>query len=143
MVVDGGMVTLDVLEKAGPDVRCQVADPGIILSRANLTFRRNGVIVRARNSMLPVLSSKVGILVLRAELLLQDGKLLVQDANWQLLHCVHLLISHLQALHAFHDNHMSLQVQSLADVCWMYGRHVASPKLADDGLARLRFTFAC
>lgn len=59
MVVDGGMVTLDVLEKAGPDVRCQVADPGIILSRANLTFRRDGVIVRARNSMLPVLSSKV------------------------------------------------------------------------------------
>lgn len=53
------MVTLDVLDKAGPDVRCQVADPGIILSRANLTFRRDGVIVRARNSMLPVLSSKV------------------------------------------------------------------------------------
>ena len=50
---------MDVLEKAGPDVRCQVADPGIILSRANLTFRRNGTIVRARNSMLPVLSSKV------------------------------------------------------------------------------------
>lgn len=60
MVVDGGMVTLDVLEKAGPDVRCKVADPGIILSRANLTFRRDGRTVRARNSMLPVLSSKVG-----------------------------------------------------------------------------------
>lgn len=59
VVVDGGMVTLDVLEKAGPDVRCKVADPGIILSRANLTFRRDGHIVRARNSMLPVLSSKV------------------------------------------------------------------------------------
>ncbi|KAL3148513.1 hypothetical protein ABBQ38_013952 [Trebouxia sp. C0009 RCD-2024] len=58
VVVDGGMVTLDVLEKAGPDVRCKVADPGIILSRANLTFRRDGRIVRARNSMLPVLSSK-------------------------------------------------------------------------------------
>ena len=52
-------MTLDVLEKAGPDVRCKVADPGIILSRANVTFRRNGTIVRARNSMLPVLSSKV------------------------------------------------------------------------------------
>ena len=62
MVVDGGMVTLDVLEKAGPDVSCQVADPGIILSRANLTFRRNGQIVRARNSMLPVLSSKVRLM---------------------------------------------------------------------------------
>ena len=59
VVVDGGMVTLNVLEKAGPDVCCKVADPGIILSRANLTFRRNGTIVRARNSMLPVLSSKV------------------------------------------------------------------------------------
>lgn len=59
MVVDGGMVTLDVLHKAGPDVTCRVADPGIILSRANLTFKRNGQIVRARNSMLPVLSSKV------------------------------------------------------------------------------------
>lgn len=58
VVVDGGMVTLNVLEKAGPDVCCKVADPGIILSRANLTFRRNGTIVRARNSMLPVLSSK-------------------------------------------------------------------------------------
>ena len=53
------MVTLDVLHKAGPDVTCRVADPGIILSRANLTFRRDGLIVRARNSMLPVLSSKV------------------------------------------------------------------------------------
>lgn len=58
------MVSLEVVEKAGPDVRCIVVDPGIILSRANLTFRRNGSIIRGRNAMLPVLSSKV---------LLRDG----------------------------------------------------------------------
>ena len=59
VVLDGGMVSLEVMEKAGPDVRCIVVDPGIILSRANLTFRRGGKILRGRNSMLPVLSSKV------------------------------------------------------------------------------------
>jgi pyruvate kinase len=42
----------------GPEVRARVVDPGIILSRANLTFRRAGAVLRARNSMLPVLSSK-------------------------------------------------------------------------------------
>lgn len=59
MVVDGGMVSLEVKQKMGPDVKVEVVDPGIVLSRANLTFRRNGHLVRARNSMLPVLSSKV------------------------------------------------------------------------------------
>lgn len=59
IVVDGGMVSLEVVSKAGPDVVARVVDPGIILSRANLTFQRNGTIVRARNAMLPVLSSKV------------------------------------------------------------------------------------
>ena len=59
MVVDGGMVSLEAISKAGPDVRCRVVDPGIILSRANLTFHRGGSILRARNAMLPVLSSKV------------------------------------------------------------------------------------
>ena len=58
MVVDGGMVSLEAISKAGPDVRCRVVDPGIILSRANLTFHRGGAILRARNAMLPVLSSK-------------------------------------------------------------------------------------
>ena len=61
VVVDGGMLSLEVQEKAGPDVRCRVVDPGIILSRANLTFRRGGQILRGRNAMLPVLSSKVGL----------------------------------------------------------------------------------
>lgn len=59
VVVDGGMVSLEVLDKAGPDVTCCVVDPGIILSRANLTFRRGGGIVRAHNAMLPIISSKV------------------------------------------------------------------------------------
>ena len=59
MVVDGGMVSLEVKAKMGPDVKVEVVDPGIILSRANLTFKRNGHLLRARNSMLPVLSSKV------------------------------------------------------------------------------------
>ena len=59
MVVDGGMVSLEVVSKAGPDTHCKVVDPGLILSRANLTFRRGGEIIRARNAMLPVLSSKV------------------------------------------------------------------------------------
>jgi pyruvate kinase len=58
VVVDGGMVSLEVKQKMGPDVKVEVVDPGILLSRANLTFRRNGRLVRARNSMLPVLSSK-------------------------------------------------------------------------------------
>ncbi|CAL8462457.1 g1990 [Coccomyxa elongata] len=58
VVVDGGMVSLEVKQKMGPDVKVVVVDPGIVLSRANLTFRRNGGLVRARNSMLPVLSSK-------------------------------------------------------------------------------------
>ena len=59
IVVDGGMVSLEVTSKAGPDVVAKCVDPGIILSRANLTFQRDGQIVRARNAMLPVLASKV------------------------------------------------------------------------------------
>ena len=58
MVVDGGMVSLEAVRKAGPDVHCKVVDPGVILSKANLTFHRHGSILRARNAMLPVLSSK-------------------------------------------------------------------------------------
>ena len=58
IVVDGGMVSLEVVSKAGPDVLAVVVEPGLVLSRANLTFRRGGSVLRARNSMLPVLSSK-------------------------------------------------------------------------------------
>lgn len=56
--VDGGMVSFIVVEKAGPDVLCKCMDPGIVLSRANLTFRRDGQIVRAKNALLPVITAK-------------------------------------------------------------------------------------
>ena len=59
LVVDGGMVSLEVVSKAGPDVVARVVDPGLILSRANLVLRRAGRTVRARNAHLPVISAKV------------------------------------------------------------------------------------
>ena len=58
LVVDGGMVSLEVVSKAGPDVVARVVDPGLILSRANLVLRRAGRTVRARNAHLPVISAK-------------------------------------------------------------------------------------
>lgn len=58
IVVDGGMVALEVIDKAGPDVLARTVDPGLLLSRANLTFRRDGELVRGRNSMLPVITAK-------------------------------------------------------------------------------------
>lgn len=59
LLVDGGMVRFEVLEKIGPDVKCLCTDPGLLLPRANLTFWRNGSLVRERNAMLPTISSKV------------------------------------------------------------------------------------
>ncbi|KAL2630683.1 hypothetical protein R1flu_015369 [Riccia fluitans] len=58
LVVDGGMVRFDVVEKLGPDVICRCIDPGLLLPRANLTFWRDGGLVRERNAMLPTISSK-------------------------------------------------------------------------------------
>ncbi|CAK8572142.1 unnamed protein product [Lathyrus sativus] len=58
LLVDGGMVRFEVIEKIGPDVKCLCTDPGLLLPRANLTFWRNGSLVRERNSMLPTISSK-------------------------------------------------------------------------------------
>ncbi|XP_074576439.1 pyruvate kinase isozyme A, chloroplastic-like isoform X1 [Curcuma longa] len=58
LLVDGGMVRFEVIEKIGPDVKCQCNDPGLLLPRANLTFRRNGRLVQERNAMLPTISSK-------------------------------------------------------------------------------------
>ncbi|GAB4820800.1 hypothetical protein N2152v2_007846 [Parachlorella kessleri] len=58
IIVDGGMVAFEVVNKFGPDATCRVIDPGLILSRANLTFRRSGHTLRASNSMLPVISAK-------------------------------------------------------------------------------------
>ncbi len=42
-------------------VYCTLMHAGLILSRANLVFRRNGRTVRARNAHLPVISAKVGL----------------------------------------------------------------------------------
>ncbi len=60
MIVDGGMVTMEVVAMAGPDVTCSVLDPGLILSRANLTFRdHQGNLIRGKNANLPVITAKV------------------------------------------------------------------------------------
>ncbi|KAJ9708704.1 hypothetical protein PVL29_000631 [Vitis rotundifolia] len=48
LLVDGGMVRFD----------CRCTDPGLLLPRANLTFWRDGSLVRERNAMLPIISSK-------------------------------------------------------------------------------------
>ena len=60
LLVDGGMVRFEVIEKIGPDVKCRCTDPGLLLPRANLTVWRAGSVVRERNAMLPTISSKVG-----------------------------------------------------------------------------------
>ncbi len=52
------MVSLEVVGSSGPDVACRVVDPGLILPRASITLRRQGALVRARNSLLPVISAK-------------------------------------------------------------------------------------
>lgn len=58
LVVDGGMVRFEVVDKVGPDVHCRCTDPGLLLPRANLTFWRSGRLVREGNAMLPTISSK-------------------------------------------------------------------------------------
>ncbi|KAJ7557703.1 hypothetical protein O6H91_04G006100 [Diphasiastrum complanatum] len=58
LVVDGGMVRFEVVEKMGPDIYCQCTDPGLLLPRANLTIWRNGHLLQERNAMLPTISSK-------------------------------------------------------------------------------------
>ncbi|GAB2268977.1 hypothetical protein Dimus_003910 [Dionaea muscipula] len=58
LLVDGGMVRFEVVEKIGPDVKCRCTDPGLLLPRANLTFWREGTVVRERNAMLPTISPK-------------------------------------------------------------------------------------
>jgi len=58
LLVDGGMARFEVIEKLGPDVKCRCTDPGLLLPRANLTFWRDGSVVRERNAMLPTISSK-------------------------------------------------------------------------------------
>nr|GMD75582.1 pyruvate kinase isozyme A, chloroplastic [Ipomoea batatas] len=63
LLVDGGMVRFEVIEKIGPDVKCICTDPGLLLPRANLTFWRGGKLVRERNAMLPTISAKVSIYI--------------------------------------------------------------------------------
>lgn len=53
------MVLLEVFDMAGPDVHCRCIDPGLIFSRANLTFKRNGDLIRGQNANLSVVSAKV------------------------------------------------------------------------------------
>eukprot|EP00252_Welwitschia_mirabilis_P014922 TRINITY_DN32995_c0_g1_i1.p1 TRINITY_DN32995_c0_g1~~TRINITY_DN32995_c0_g1_i1.p1 ORF type:complete len:588 (+),score=112.99 TRINITY_DN32995_c0_g1_i1:236-1999(+) len=58
LLVDGGMVRFEVIEKLGPDVKCLCTDSGLLLPRANLTFWRKGRLVNEKNAMLPTISSK-------------------------------------------------------------------------------------
>lgn len=39
VIIDGGMCELVVVSKAGPDVLAESIEQGLILSKANLTFR--------------------------------------------------------------------------------------------------------
>ncbi|KAL8142573.1 hypothetical protein V2J09_015605 [Rumex salicifolius] len=58
LLVDGGMVRFEVIEKIGPDVKCQCIDPGLLLPRANLALWRNGRLVRDHTAMLPTITPK-------------------------------------------------------------------------------------
>lgn len=60
IVVDGGMVIFEVREKAGPDVKCECVDSGVMLNKANLTFRRgsDGEAIRGKNAALPTITAK-------------------------------------------------------------------------------------
>lgn len=88
IVVDGGMVRFMIEERNGPDVVAKCIDPGLLLPRANLTFWRQGNLIRERNSMLPTISSKVGFPCLSASqkmsLICQliENKMLVEGC-WQ------------------------------------------------------------
>ncbi|KAJ0980376.1 hypothetical protein J5N97_008631 [Dioscorea zingiberensis] len=57
VVVDGGMATFKVIEKVGNDLQCECTDPGLLLPRAKLSFRRNGELV-GRSIGPPTLSTK-------------------------------------------------------------------------------------
>lgn len=52
----------------GPDVHCRCIDPGLLLSRANLTFRsKDGSLIRGQNANLSVISAKVQKMLLSIE----------------------------------------------------------------------------
>jgi pyruvate kinase len=58
VVIDGGMVIVQVKEMAGPDVFATVVEPGKVMSRASLTLRRGKELVQGKSSMLPVVTAK-------------------------------------------------------------------------------------
>ncbi|KAK8659723.1 hypothetical protein V6N13_029917 [Hibiscus sabdariffa] len=57
LVIDGGMASFEVIEKAGNDLCCRCTDSSLFLPRAKFSFWRDGKLV-ARNSELPTLSKK-------------------------------------------------------------------------------------
>ena len=63
LVIDGGMVTFEVIEKIGNDLSCKCTDPGLLLPRAKLSFWRDGILV-GKNYEPPTLSTKVNFLPL-------------------------------------------------------------------------------
>jgi len=52
------MSIFEVTRRAGPDVFTRCVDAGVVLSRANLTFRRGAELIRGTSATLPVISSK-------------------------------------------------------------------------------------
>ena len=58
LAIDGGMCTLRALEMSGPDIICQVEDPGLILPRASINIRRQGELVRSTDAFMPVICAK-------------------------------------------------------------------------------------
>lgn len=58
LVIDGGMATLQVLKTRGPEVLCEVVDPGLILPRASINIRRDGNLVRSTDAFMPVICAK-------------------------------------------------------------------------------------
>ena len=58
IMIDGGMATLRVDTVSGPDILCQVVDPGIVLPRASVTIRRDGVLVKSTDAFMPTICAK-------------------------------------------------------------------------------------
>ena len=58
LVIDGGMACFEAVEKIGNDLRCRCLEPDLFLSRARISFWRNGKLVE-KNHELPTLSEKV------------------------------------------------------------------------------------
>ncbi|KAF6153046.1 hypothetical protein GIB67_034768 [Kingdonia uniflora] len=57
IVIDGRMVSFEVIEKVGNDLHCKCTDSGLLLPRAKLSFWRNGELAN-NDFYLPTLSTK-------------------------------------------------------------------------------------